>query len=67
MNPLTPTRRLLRMKEAAAYLAMSPCSLRRMVARREIGYISAGANTSAWRFDIRELDAWIQTHRIGPK
>jgi excisionase family DNA binding protein len=61
------TRRLLRTKEAANYLSMSPWSLRQMVERRELPYISSGDNTSAWRFDIHDLDAWIEDHRIGPK
>ena len=65
MNPLTPTRRLLRTKEAAQYLGMSPSSLRRMVERGEMPYISAGDHTSAWRFDLRDLDAWIESHKLG--
>jgi excisionase family DNA binding protein len=67
MNAATPIRRLLRTKEAAQYLSMSPWSLRHMVERRELPYISSGDNTSAWRFDVRDLDRWIETHRIGPK
>ena len=61
-----PIRRLLRTKEAAHYLGMSPWSLRQMVQRREVPYISSGDNTSAWRFDIRDLECWIEAHRIGP-
>jgi excisionase family DNA binding protein len=58
-------RRLLRTKEAALYLGMSCWSLRLMVERRELPYISSGDHTSAWRFDIRDLDHWIDAHRIG--
>jgi hypothetical protein len=61
------TRRLMRLKSAAAYLDMSPWSLRQLVQRRELAYISAGENTSAWRFDVHDLDAWINAHKIGPK
>jgi excisionase family DNA binding protein len=57
----------MRTKEAACYLGMSPWSLRQMVERRELPYISSGDNTSAWRFDIHDLDHWIEAHRIGPK
>jgi len=67
MSPSAPIRRLLRTKEAAHYLGMSPWSLRQMVERRELPYISSGDNTSAWRFDIHDLDRWIEAHRIGPK
>jgi excisionase family DNA binding protein len=58
-------RRLLRMKDAAQYLAMHPWSVRRLVERGELAYVSSGDNTSAWRFDIKDLDRWIDTHRIG--
>jgi len=47
-------RRLLRTKDAAHSLSMSPWNLRQLVSRREIAYISSGDHTSAWRFDIRE-------------
>jgi excisionase family DNA binding protein len=57
----------LRTKEAACYLGMSPWTLRQMVERRELPYISSGDNTSAWRFDIHDLDRWIEAHRIGAK
>ena len=65
MTNATPIRRLLRTKEAACYLSMSPWMLRQMVERRELPYISSGDNTSAWRFDVRDLDRWIENHRIG--
>jgi excisionase family DNA binding protein len=60
-------RRLLRMKKAAEYMDMHPWSLRQLVQRGELSYISAGDNTSAWRFDIADLDGWIEAHRIGSK
>jgi len=67
MTPTAPIRRLLRTKEAAHYLGMSPWSLRQMVERRELPYISSGDNTSAWRFDIRDLDRWVDSHKLGAK
>jgi len=63
--PSTPTRRLLRTRQAAEYLGMSPWSLRRMVEHRELLYVSAGDHTSAWRFDIHDLDRWIEEHKLG--
>ena len=63
--PPTPMRRLLRTKEAAEYLGMSPWSLRQMVEHRELPYVSVGDHTSAWRFDVRDLDRWIEDHKLG--
>lgn len=65
--PFAPTPRLLRTKEAAAYLSMSPWSLRQLVDRGELPFVSCGDNTSAWRFDIRDLDRFIEQHKIGAK
>ncbi len=68
--PASPARiepRLLRTKQAAAYLGMSPWALRQEVQRGALPYISCGDHTSAWRFDVRDLDAWIERHRIGAK
>ncbi len=59
-----PAPRLLRTKQAARYLGMSPWSLRQEVARG-LPFISTGAHTSAWRFDIRDLDRWIEAHRVS--
>jgi len=44
---------------------MSAWNLRQLVAAGKIPFISTGDNTSAWRFDIHDLDRWIDTHRIG--
>jgi hypothetical protein len=59
--------RLLRTRDAARYLGMSAWGLRQEVQRGELPYISNGEHTSAWRFDVRDLDRWIDDHRIGPK
>jgi len=59
------TRRLMRLKAAAVYLDMHPWTVRQLVQRGEIPYISSGDHTSAWRFDIHDLDRWIEAHRIG--
>ena len=67
LKATNPERRLMRLKEAAAYLDMHPCTIRQLVERRELPYISAGQHTSAWRFDIHDLDRWIDAHRISGK
>jgi len=57
----------MRLKSAAEYLDMAPCTIRELVKRQELSYISSGEHTSAWRFCLEDLDAWIEDHRIGQK
>jgi excisionase family DNA binding protein len=56
--------RLLKTKHAARYLGMSPWALRQLVSSGDIPFISSGDRTSSWKFDIRDLDAWIERRRI---
>jgi excisionase family DNA binding protein len=56
--------RLLKTKHAARYLGMSPWSLRQLVSNGDISFISSGDRTSSWKFDIHDLDAWIERRRI---
>lgn len=58
------SKRLLRTKEAARYLGMSPWSLRQEVNKGELHFVSSGENTSSWKFDVGDLDAWIERHKI---
>jgi excisionase family DNA binding protein len=55
--------RLVRVKQAAAYLAISPWKLRNLVQQGLIPYIEDGGGTSPWRFDIRDLDEYIERNR----
>jgi excisionase family DNA binding protein len=55
--------RLLKTKKAAEYLAISQWKLRNLVQQGLIPYIEDGGGTSPWRFDIRDLDAYIQRSR----
>ena len=50
-------RRVLNTKEAAAYIGRSERALYKLVARREIPVVRHGRNL---RFDVRELDKWIE-------
>ena len=69
---LRPTRRLsvgatqrcLKTKEAARYLGMSAWALRQEVDKGEIQVVSSGDHTSSWKFDVRDLDAWIERHKM---
>jgi excisionase family DNA binding protein len=55
--------RLLKAKNAAEYLAISPWKLRNLVQQGLVPYIEDGGGTSPWRFDIRDLDAYIERSR----
>ena len=55
-NKVLP-KRLLTIKEAAAYLGRSVSAVYHLVSRREIACVRHGRNL---RFDIRELDRWIK-------
>jgi len=54
--------RLVKTKQAAAYLAISQWKLRNLVQQGAIPFIEDGG-TSPWRFDIRDLDAYVERSR----
>lgn len=53
--------RLLNTQDAASYLSLSPSYLRALVYRGEIR--PAFRLTKLWRFDIIDLDAWIERQK----
>ena len=55
--------RLMRIKQATVYLATSPDRLRMLVQTGEIPYIPGDRPTSAWLFDIRDLDEWLERRK----
>lgn len=55
--------RLVKTKQAAEYLAISQWKLRNLVQQGLIPYIEDGGGTSPWRFDLRDLDAYIERSR----
>jgi hypothetical protein len=57
--------RLFRTKDAAHYLGMSAWALRKEVGKGELPFISSGEHTSSWKFDVGDLDAWVERHRIS--
>ena len=61
VGPLIP--RLVKTKQAAEYLAISEWKLRNLVQQGLIPYIEDGGGTSPWRFDVRDLDAYIDRSR----
>ena len=56
-------RRLLKTREAGAYLAISPWKLRRLVQTSKLPHISDN-DGSPWRFDVRDLDNYINEHKM---
>jgi len=59
--PIVP--RLVKTKQAAEYLAISEWKLRNLVQLGLIPYIEDGGGTSPWRFDVRDLDAYVERSR----
>jgi len=57
------TPRLVKTKQAAEYLAISQWKLRNLVQQGLIPYVEDGGGTSPWRFDVRDLDAYIKRSR----
>jgi hypothetical protein len=56
------TPRLMKTKDAARYLAVSPWKLRSLVQAGEIACILGDA-TSPWLFDNHDLDDWIERQK----
>jgi excisionase family DNA binding protein len=56
--------KVLRTKEAAKYLAISPWKLRKLCHDGRITFISDGENTSPVRFLVSDLDAYIAKCRV---
>jgi len=54
--------RLLKTRQAAQYLSVSPWKLRNLVQSDEMPYIP-GEGTSPWLFDIKDLDNWIERRK----
>ena len=55
------TRRLLRLKPAAAYLSISAGALRSLIQRGELPVIKPSAGQCVpWLVDVRDLDSWIE-------
>jgi excisionase family DNA binding protein len=54
--------RLMRVKDASKYLAISPGSLRAIVQRGELPAVIPG-NNAPWLLDVKDLDLWIDRHK----
>lgn len=54
---------LMSVKEAAAYIRVSPHTVYAKVSKREIPYVKVGRSV---RFDKGALDAWLEEHTVMP-
>jgi excisionase family DNA binding protein len=59
-------RRLMRLKEAASYISVSPWKLRGLVQSGEIPVVknNDGAGGGVWLLDVRDLDAWVSRRKV---
>jgi excisionase family DNA binding protein len=57
------SKRLLRVKDAAFYLSISPAQVRAIVQRGELPIVKDGDGKVPWKVDIRDLDQWIDRHK----
>ena len=58
----TNSRRLVRLKQASEYLALSPWALRRIIQAGEIPIVRVGEG-APWLLDLRDLDSWVDHHK----
>ena len=64
MTPQAPNpKRLLRLKEAARYLSLSPAKLRAIVQDGDLHIVKYGDGKIPWLLDVRDLDQWIDRHK----
>lgn len=63
MTKLQPSaHRLLRLKQAAQYVSLSPWKLRKLVQDGQLPIVKYGENTP-WLLDVRDLDGWVERHK----
>lgn len=60
--PVSRAKRLLRTREAAAYLSLSAWKLRSLVADGQLAVVQAD-DSSPFLFDLKDLDNWAERHK----
>jgi hypothetical protein len=53
----------MKLRQAAVYLNYSPSQLRILVQQGQIPYLPGKGQNGAWRFDLRDLDAFIEREK----
>lgn len=57
-----PGRRLLKVKQAASYLSISPWTLRKLVQTQQLRIVKL-EDRGPWLLDLKELDQFIDTRK----
>jgi excisionase family DNA binding protein len=61
-SSIPPRKRLLRLKDAAHYLSLSPWKLRRLIWEGRLPVVQDGEG-SPFLFDQRDLDLYVESHK----
>ena len=64
MGEITNGKQSLEDERAAAYLAISPWKLRKLVHQGRLAYLSDGDATSALRFHVDDLNDYLNRCRV---
>ena len=56
--------KVMRTREAAKYIGVSPWKLRNLVHEGRLAYLSDGDNTSALRFRVKHLDEYLERYTV---
>jgi excisionase family DNA binding protein len=65
INPITEP--MLTLSETAMRLGVSPPTIRRRVAEGELRAYQLGDNTSPLRFRQRDIEEFVERHRVQPR
>ncbi len=65
-KPRTPavTTRLLRTRDAARYLGLGAKGVRQLILSGELPYVQLRPGNSPFLLDVRDLDRFIESHKI---
>lgn len=61
-KPQFISRRLLRLKEAAQYLSLSPWKLRQIIQYGQLPIVKYNEN-APWLLDVHDLDGWVERNK----
>jgi hypothetical protein len=61
-KPHPSVRRLLRLREAAQYLSLSPWKLRHIIQSGGLPIVKYNEN-APWLLDMRDLDGWVERNK----
>lgn len=61
-KPSHSVRRLLRLRDAAQYLALSPWKLRHIIQSGQLPIVKCN-DSAPWLLDLRDLDQWVERNK----